>query len=259
MTHAHGTSAALALLVLSLAAPGGGVRPQDPTPADDSGGGWICPPCDNPCDARPVPAAGACAGCGMRLVPVDGILDVAVLLPADVDALSVLLPIAIFEASGHARVFTVSDTTDPVDCGALELVAKHTFEDAPLPDVLILPAMGPDAAGDALVVEWVARAAAEARAIAAAHGGVLLLARAGALAGEAAAPPWVPRFAGEDEADVRFRSDVALARAGKVATARDPGGLLALSFALVAELSGEEAARAAVRDTGLPWGGEGAR
>jgi transcriptional regulator GlxA family with amidase domain len=86
-------------------------------------------------------------------------------------------------------VFTVARTPDPVTAtGGLVLVPRHSFADAPLVDLLLVPGgFGTrPLLQDAETVEWIRATAAKARVTASVCTGALLLARAGLLDGRRA-------------------------------------------------------------------------
>jgi transcriptional regulator GlxA family with amidase domain len=90
-------------------------------------------------------------------------------------------------------VFTVAKTTAPVTAtGGIVLVPRHSFQDAPRIDLLLVPGgFGTrPILQDAETIDWIRRTAALARRTASVCTGALLLARAGLLDGRRATTHW---------------------------------------------------------------------
>ena len=90
-------------------------------------------------------------------------------------------------------VFTVAKTTEPVTAtGGIVLVPRHSFEDAPRIDLLLVPGgFGTrPLLQDAETIDWIRRTATAARRTASVCTGALLLARAGLLDGRRATTHW---------------------------------------------------------------------
>jgi transcriptional regulator GlxA family with amidase domain len=121
-------------------------------------------------------------------------------------------------------VFTVARDRDPVTAtGGLVLVPRHSFEDAPRVDLLIVPGgFGTrPLLQDAPTVDWIRATAAKARLTASVCTGALLLARAGLLDGRRATTHWgsfgLLATLGRDitvDRDARFVDDGVLTSAG---------------------------------------------
>lgn len=90
-------------------------------------------------------------------------------------------------------VFTVAKTTQPVNAtGGIVLVPRHSFDDAPRIDLLLVPGgFGTrPVLQDAQTIDWIRTTAASAKRTASVCTGALLLARAGLLDGRRATTHW---------------------------------------------------------------------
>jgi putative intracellular protease/amidase/YHS domain-containing protein len=80
-------------------------------------------------------------------------------------------------------LYTVSKTTDPVTCsGGMKVVPNYTFENAPAPKVIVIPAQS----GSDAMLEWIRKSAAKADLTMSVCTGAFQLAKTGLLAGKAA-------------------------------------------------------------------------
>src|SRR5262249_23223766 len=146
-----------------------------------------CPPCGARCHFKTSAKPGGCAVCGMKMVPLSQVPQVGVLLYDGVEVLSSTLPLGVFSSADVARAFTLADARDPIRAGdALEMVPQFALADAPRLDVVVIPS-GWGAHEDPLLLEWVARAAKDARFVLAVGLGNVVLSRAGVLGEETVA------------------------------------------------------------------------
>ena len=235
-----------ALIVLPLL---GGSAPQESK-------AYMCPPCGEACHQNDYPEPGNCGTCGMKLVPREEVPHVAVLLHPDVDLLSSTLPLSMLGFSKAAVVYTVADTTDPIRSeDTLEMLPQYSFEDAPMPDVLVVPG-GYGAHEDALIVDWVRKAAAGADHVLGIGFGGILLAKTG-LMDEVPVPLWPRMHAGlaRRVPDVELTGDT-LVREGKFVLVRDAATSLEACYDLVNELGGTAKVKRAIELSGFEWSDE---
>ncbi len=91
----------------------------------------------------------------------------------------------VYTAQGEARfqLYTVAETTAPAVAGAgLTIVPKHTFQTAPVPKVIVIPAQ--DGTGPAML-EWIRRSSKTADLTMSVCTGAMVLAQTGLLNGKA--------------------------------------------------------------------------
>jgi putative intracellular protease/amidase len=113
---------------------------------------YVCRPCGLPCDSKSFAAPGTCPDCGMPLVEA-GVAatppaanpdqkKVAILVFNGVEVVDFTGPYEMFGAAG-CDVYTVASGKDAVTTAmGLTVIPKHTFADAPQPDVLVIPGGG---------------------------------------------------------------------------------------------------------------------
>ncbi len=97
--------------------------------------------------------------------PATGIIDVAFVVAPDAEVVDFAGPWGVFEyantdsAGGNPfHLFTVAESLDPVVCsGGMTIVPTHTFENAPQPTIIVVPAMGEPSAA---LLAWLRSAAA---------------------------------------------------------------------------------------------------
>ncbi|MFD4925948.1 GlxA family transcriptional regulator [Streptomyces goshikiensis] len=181
----------------------------------------------------------------------------------DVDLLDVTGPAEVFalanrETGGTAgyRVQLAGRTGGAVATSAgVRLVADLSFaEVGGVLDTLLVPGAvdmhpgGPVARIDRDVVEWVKRAAPQARRVASVCAGAHLLAAAGLLDGRTATTHWsTAAQLAADHPAVKVDPDPIFVRSGKVWTGAGISACMDLALALVAEDLGEEVALAVAR------------
>jgi putative intracellular protease/amidase len=186
MMRAFATSILVSLALATAPAPA--------SPSTPAAGHWVCPPCGTPCDTLVFNAPGTCPTCGMALVDQATLavaaaaaaprIKVAILVFNAVEIIDSMGPYEVFGAAGW-DVYTVAATKDPVTTAmGAQLVPKHTFADAPQPDVLVVPGGGVRAAsGDPATLKWVTQVTANARHTMSVCNGAFILAHAGLLDG----------------------------------------------------------------------------
>ncbi len=153
---------------------------------------YKCPPCGSPCDTTTFLAAGVCPVCGMALVeegsaaaaPEPDRKKVAILVFNSCEILDFSGPYEMFGAAG-CDVYTVAATKDPVTTAmGLTVVPRHTFADAPPPDVLVIPGGGVKAASeDQATLDYIRTATAGTKHTMSVCNGAFILANTGLLDG----------------------------------------------------------------------------
>lgn len=149
------------------------------------------------------------------------------------------------EESAPFRVFTVARSRDPIrTTGGLMVVPHHSFADAPRIDLLVVPGgIGtrpllerPD------TLDWIRRAAAEARKVTSVCTGSLLLAKAGLLKGRSATTHWGALDLLESlDADVKVDRARRVVDDGIISSAGVASGI-DMAFYVVESLCGREVA-----------------
>ena len=240
------------LLSSALLSPGSGAA----TAGQGSGEApaFICPPCGAECHFTTYPKEGNCGGCGMKLVPLASVPQVGVMLTPDSDFVASMLTLSVFSSSNTGRAFTVSDTTELLRLAdTIEVRPQFAFGEAPRLDVLVVPECF-GAWDDALVLEWAKSAVDKARCVIAVGSGAVLVAKAGALAGERVpARKFLVDRGKELAPGLVFDAELDYRRAGKFFLARDAGAAIRASLEVVAELAGEERAKRTAKEFGVPW------
>ena len=155
---------------------------------------YVCTPCGAPCDARTFDKPGKCPACGMALITEAQAKEllakagprtkVAILIFDGVQIIDYTGPYEIFGCADY-DVFTVARAADPITTSmGMTVVPKHTFSDAPQPDILVVPGGGVRAAQtDSLTLAWIRGTSGKSRYTMSVCNGAFLLAQAGLLDG----------------------------------------------------------------------------
>jgi transcriptional regulator GlxA family with amidase domain len=170
---------------------------------------------------------------GARIAPPEkGSIPVAVAIAEGVTVIDFAGPWEVFQdvmvperGGDHANqmpfeLFTVSETKAPVTgSGGLRLVPDHTFESAPQPKVIVVPAQ----VGSKALHAWLRKASEKADVTMSVCTGAFQLARAGLLSGKSATThhDFIDSLA-KEYPDVRVRRGLRFVENGRIATA---GGL----------------------------------
>lgn len=171
---------------------------------------YVCPPCGAPCDTTTFTAPGVCPACGMKLIEAGsaqskaandpGRKKVAILVFNGVEVLDFSGPYEMFGAAG-CDVYTVAATKDPVTSAmGLTVVPKHSFADAPPPDVLVIPGGGVyGASRDAATLDYIKQVTAHASHTMSVCNGAFILASTGLLDGLTATTTYgnIPKLASQ--------------------------------------------------------------
>jgi transcriptional regulator GlxA family with amidase domain len=141
------------------------------------------------------------------------------------------------------ELFTVSDTTEPVEgSGGLKIVPNYTFQTAPLPKVVVIPAQG----GRTLsMFQWLGKVSESADVVMSVCTGAFILAKAGMLAGKPATThhDFIDRLAKEFP-DIQIKRGLRFIEGPKISTA---GGLTSgidLALRVVERYFGRDVAEA---------------
>lgn len=147
----------------------------------------------------------------------------------------------------EVSVYTVARTEGPVRCAkGMCVLPDHTVEDAPSPDVLLVPGgQGTrPLIGDTDVQSWLRGTASSGTLMTSVCTGSLLLAGAGLLDGRPATTHWASLEAlGELGEGIDVRGDDRFVDAGEVITAAGVSAGIDMALHLVARLASEETAR----------------
>lgn len=155
---------------------------------------YVCVPCDLPCDSKSFDRPGNCPDCGMALVTEEEAKaklaetppapKVAILIFDGVEIIDYTGPYEIFGAAGF-DVYTVARTKDPITTAmGMTVVPAYSFDDAPLPDVLVVPGGGVKATQrNEPTLKWIKDETAKVRHTMSVCNGAFILASAGLLDG----------------------------------------------------------------------------
>jgi len=192
-------SAALGMLVLIAGSASAEAPVRQPR--------YVCTPCGLPCDAKFFDAAGTCPDCGMPLIEESKAKEeaadsrpgkkVAVLVFDGAEIIDFTGPYEVFGAADF-DVYTVARSNDAVTTAmGLKVVPAYTFENAPLPDVLVVPGGGVKATqNDSATLGWIRRETALIQHTMSVCNGSFILASAGLLDGLSATTTYgnIPRL-----------------------------------------------------------------
>jgi len=155
--------------------------------------GWSAATCLMACAAPAVstPArASDAAGSNPLTPPAQGSIPVAYLISEGAVVIDFCGPWEVFRAPSMAGRkealfvnYTVAETTKPIRCGGLHVIPDFTYETAPLPKVLVIPAQS---ANSQATLDWIRKVAATADVTMSVCNGAYLLAQTGLLSGKAA-------------------------------------------------------------------------
>ena len=153
---------------------------------------YVCPPCGVPCDTMHFAAPGVCPQCGMTLVdassaaarPDPNRKKVAILVFDGVEIIDFSGPYEMFGAAG-CDVYTVAAAhRDVTSAMGLGIHPKYAFDDAPAPDVLVIPGGGVRAAEkDEATLAYIRRVTKGDRQTMSVCNGAFILASTGLLDG----------------------------------------------------------------------------
>lgn len=157
---------------------------------------WICPPCGSECDKRTFDQGGACPVCGMQLVEKGSAQaqshrprhdveskKVAVLVFEGVQIIDYAAPWEVFGQAGF-DVFSVAEKSDPITTAmGMTIVPNYTFQNHPVPDILLLPGGDVPSNIDPVTIQWIQENAKKSEYVLSVCNGAFFLANAGLLDG----------------------------------------------------------------------------
>src|SRR5262249_9290969 len=159
--------------------------------AEGGGKRYRCAPCGMPCDDNVYGHPGPCPHCGEKLVEEDAAAapardrkKVAILIYDGVQIIDYTGPYEIFHAAGF-DVYTAAATKESLTTVAgMTVVPEHTFDDAPAPDVLVVPGGGLNGVHESEpTLKWIAATAERAGHTMSVCNGAFILAQVGLLDG----------------------------------------------------------------------------
>jgi transcriptional regulator GlxA family with amidase domain len=204
--------------------------------------------------AVPGPRPSGVKDVGPLTPPPKGKIRVAVAVSNDATVIDFAGPWEVFQdtmiagrGGSHGEqmpfeLFTVAETTEPVRAtGGLRLVPDHTFDSAPPPQVVVVPAMR----GTRALHEWLRKVSATADITMSVCTGAFQLAKAGLLSGRSATThhQFLDALA-EQFPDVHVERGVRFVDNGKIATAAGLTSGIDMALRVVARYFGEAAAQA---------------
>jgi transcriptional regulator GlxA family with amidase domain len=190
--------------------------------------------------------------------PAHGDINVAVLLSDGATIIDFCGPWEVFQdvaiGGSHAspdhrmpfRLYTVAENRDPVRAsGGMRIVPQHTFEDAPTPRVVVIPAQS---GRSAATLDWVRRSYESADITLSVCTGAFLLAATGLLKGGAATThhDFYDRFAAQFP-DVELRRGLRFVEHGKLMTAGGLSSGIDAALRIVERYFGREVAQQTAR------------
>lgn len=181
--------------------------------------------------------------------PVKGSIPVAFLVSEGAVVIDFCGPWEVFQdvsvpgREGDAfRLYTVAETTTPIRAsGGMTIVPEYTFDTAPAPKVIVIPAQG---GRSEPTLEWIRRSARGADVTMSVCTGAFLLARTGLLSGKAATThhDGYRRLAVEFP-DVRVKRGARFVEEGSLATAGGLSSGIDLALRVVERYYGHEVAK----------------
>ncbi len=171
-------------------------------------------------------------------------IEVAVLLYDRVTALDAIGPYEVLRGVPGVTVKFVAKSPGPVtvDSGLLSLVANHSLDEVPNPDVVLIPAVDPIAMRDERVMSWIRAAHQTSRWTTSVCGGSLLLGAAGLLDGLRATGHWATKEALEGFG-ATYSPDERYVRQGKIITAAGVSAGIDMALYLASEIAGAKEAQ----------------
>ena len=172
-------------------------------------------------------------------------MQIAILLFDRLTALDAVGPYEVFRGLPEADVRFVATAPGPqrTDHGSLALVADHSFDDVPTPDIIVVPGGPGEAAvrGDERVLDWLRAAHVRSQWTTSVCTGSLVLAAAGLLDGKRATSHWTALDELERLGAVALTERVVFD--GKIVTAAGVSAGIDMALALAAKLAGDEVAQ----------------
>lgn len=151
-------------------------------------------------------------------------------------------------------LYTVSDSREPIRAsGGMRIVPDYTFDDAPQPKVVVIPAQGGESPK---MLEWIRKAAAKSDIVMSVCTGAFVLARTGLLSGKTATTHHSSyRSLAMSYPDIQVKRGVRFVENGSLATAGGLSSGIDLALRVVERYFGREAAEATAYQ--MEYQGEG--
>jgi YHS domain-containing protein/putative intracellular protease/amidase len=193
--------------------------------------------------------------------PAEGSIPVAFLISEGAQVIDFTGPWEVFQdvvvpgRTDHPfRLYTVSESTSPIRAsGGMKIVPDYTFENAPAPKVIVIPAQSqPNEA----TLEWICRSAKSADVTMSVCTGAFVLAKTGLLSGKGATTYHgaFVRFA-NDFPDIQLRRGARFVEDGNLATAGGLSSGIDLALRVVERYFGREIAQQTAYD--MEYQGQG--
>jgi len=193
--------------------------------------------------------------------PAEGSIPVAFLISEGAQVIDFTGPWEVFQdvmvpgRTDHPfRLYTVSESTSPIRAsGGMKIVPDYTFENAPSPKVIVIPAQSPPSQA---TLEWIRRSAKSADVTMSVCTGAFVLAKTGLLSGKGATTYHgaFVRFA-NDFPDIQLKRGARFVEAGNLATAGGLSSGIDLALRVVERYFGREVAQQTAYD--LEYQGQG--
>jgi putative intracellular protease/amidase len=152
------------------------------------------------------------------------------------------------------RLYTVSESTSPIrTSGGMKIVPEYTFENAPSPKVIVIPAQSPPSE---TTLEWIRKSAKSADVIMSVCTGAFVLAKTGLLSGKAATTYHgaFVRFSNQFP-DIQLKRGARFVEDGNLSTAGGLSSGIDLALRVVERYFGSEVAQQTAYD--LEYQGKG--
>ncbi len=171
-------------------------------------------------------------------------IEVAILLYDRVTALDAIGPYEVLRGIPGATVKFVAETPGPilVDSGLLSLLANHSLDEVPNPDVVLIPAVDATAMHNERVMAWIRTAHQTSLWMTSVCGGSLLLGAAGLLDGLRATGHWATKDALEGFG-ATYSPDERYVRQGRIITAAGVSAGIDMALYLAGEIAGAKEAQ----------------
>ena len=182
-------------------------------------------------------------------VPPDGRIPVAIVIGNDAEVLDFCGPLEVF-AQAYTKdgkplfaPFIVAATREPVTVGGgMKVVPDYTFKSAPVPKIIVIPAMDRDAATPEMI-DWIRKASNSTDVTMSVCNGAFVLAKTGLLSGKRATAHHGGyfRFAGMFP-DVKLKRGARFVEDGNIASAGGVSSGIDLALRVVERYVGREIA-----------------
>ncbi len=183
---------------------------------------------------------------------VDGVYNSELMAPYDI------FHHTVFHTEPGMEVFTVSPDGGPVTSfEGLEIGAHHSFDSAPVMDILVVPSaehsMDTDLENEAMI-DWVRRVGSEARFVVSLCDGAFVLAKAGLLDGRVSTtfPGDLDRYE-QTFPDLDVRREVSYVHDGPALTSQGGAKSYDVAMYLVAHIYGDAVAEGVGRGLIIEW------